>query len=121
MLTDKQKLLFENLKNIKDYWTHTAVEHLSPDADLIASNCEEEYQLLANKITSDEELLAFRKIQNELIEGVIHSILVMVDGGDDQADKLLVDLIDRKTKESLQDDIALHEEFIGFLLDAEVE
>lgn len=121
MLTDKQKLLFENLKNIKDYWTNTAVEHLSPNADLIASNCEEEYQFLANKISSDKELLAFRKIQNELIEGVIHSILVMVDGGDDLANKFLLDLIDRETKESLQDDIALHEEFIGYLIDVEGE
>lgn len=121
VLTDKQKLLFENLKNIKDYWTNTAVEQLSPNADLVASNCEEEYRLLANKISSDKELLAFRKIQNELIEGVIHSILVMVDGGDDLADKFLLDLIDRETKESLQDDIALHEEFIGYVLDTEGE
>jgi hypothetical protein len=45
----------------------------------------------------------------------------MVDGGDDLADKFLHDLKDRETKESLQDDIALHEEFIGYLLDVEDE
>lgn len=121
MLNDKQKFLFENLKNIKDYWTNTAVENLSPNADLFSSNYEEEYKLLANKIASDKELLAFQKIQNELIEGVIHSILVMVDGGDSLADKFLVDLVDRETNESLKGGIALHEEFIGYLLDTEDE
>ncbi|MEK5215373.1 hypothetical protein [Psychrobacillus sp. FSL H8-0487] len=49
----------------------------------------------------------------------MHSILVMIDGGDELADKFLVDLIDRDTKESLQEDIALHEEFYGYLLDKE--
>ncbi|MGG4438634.1 histidine kinase [Priestia megaterium] len=121
MLNDKQKLLFENLKNIKSYWVNTAVENLSPNADLIASNCEEEYQFLAKKLSSVEELLAFQKTQNEIIEGVIHSILVMIDGGDDLADRLSLDLIDGETKESLQNDIALHEEFIGYLLDMEDE
>ncbi|WP_394555720.1 histidine kinase (plasmid) [Priestia aryabhattai] len=121
MLNDKQKLLFENLKNIKSYWVNTAVENLSSNADLIASNCEEEYQFLAEKLSSVEELLAFQKTQNETIEGVIHSILVMIDGGDDLADKLSLDLIDGETKESLQNDIALHEEFAGYLLDVEDE
>lgn len=69
MLNDKQKLLFENLKNIKSYWVNTAVENLSPNADLIASNCEEEYKLLSEKLSSVEELFAFQKIQNEIIEG----------------------------------------------------
>lgn len=121
MITYKQKLLFENLKNIKDIWTDSAVESLRPNADLFSTFFEEEYILLANKLSSERELMAFQKIQNEIIQGVIHSILVMMDGGDDLADKILIDLVDRGTKECLHDDIALHEEFIGYLIDVEEE
>jgi hypothetical protein len=119
MINENQKLLLKNLKNIKDYWVDTAIKNIEPDADLIASDCEVEYKLLASKLTSANDLLAFRKVQNEIIEGVIHSICVMIDGGDELADDLLIDLIERETKKSLQENIALHEEFTGYLLDVE--
>lgn len=45
----------------------------------------------------------------------------MVDGGDELADKYLIDLVDRETRESLLKETALHEEFIGYLLDTEEE
>lgn len=118
-MNEKQTFLLQNLKQIKDYWTNTSVDSLNPSSDLIWSKNEEEYKLLQTKINTPDELSAYRKTQNEIIEGVIHSILVMIDGGDDLADKFLLDLLDRDTKESLQDNIALHEEFIGYLLDNE--
>lgn len=118
-MNDKQKLLFENLKNIKDYWVKTSVDSLNPNTDLIWSDNEDEYKLLQSKLKTQEELVAFGKIQDELIKGVIHSILVMIDGGDDLADNYLLDLVDRETKVSLLNDIALHEEFYGYLLDCE--
>lgn len=43
----------------------------------------------------------------------------MIDGGDPLADNYVVDLIDKESKESLKENIALHEEFFGYLLDAE--
>ena len=118
-MNEKQKLLLQNLRNIKDYWTKTAVDGLNSSTDLIWSEYEDEYKILQTKLSSLEELNAFQKVQSEVIQGVIHSILVMIDGGDELADKFLVDLIDRDTKESLQEDIALHEEFYGYLLDKE--
>lgn len=45
----------------------------------------------------------------------------MIDGGDELGDKYLIDLVDRETRESLQKETALHEEFIGYLLDKEAE
>jgi hypothetical protein len=45
----------------------------------------------------------------------------MIDGGDELADKYLIDLVDRETRESLQNETALYEEFIGYLLDTEEE
>lgn len=116
---DKQKLLFKNLKDIKDYWVKTGIKGLSPDADLMWSEFEEAYKLLKSKIVIDTEKNAYEKILNEIIEGVIHSILVMIDGGDALADNYLIDLIDEETKASLKENTALHEEFFGYLLEVE--
>lgn len=120
-MNDKQKLLLQNLINIKDYWTKTAVDGLNPNTDLIWSDYEDEYKILQTKLTSQEELNAFHKVQSEVIQGVIHSILVMIDGGDDLAENYLIDLVDRETDESLQKEVSLHEEFVGYLLDTEDE
>ena len=54
-----------------------------------------------------------------MLEGAIHSILVMVDGGDDLADKYTVDLVVEKNNKSLKTNGALHEEFYDYLLDVE--
>ena len=120
-MNEKQKLLLQNLKNIKDYWSKTAVGGLNPNTDLILSDYEDEYKILQTKLTSQEEINAFYKVQSEVIQGTIHSILVMVDGGDELADNFLIDLVDRQTNESLQKEVALHEEFVGYLLDSEEE
>lgn len=116
---NKQRLLFENLKNIKDYWVRAGIEHLNPNSDLKCSDIEEAYKLLQSKIISNNEKDAYEKVLNEIVEGAIHSILVMIDGGDPLADNYLVDLIDQESKESLKENIALHEEFFGYLLDVE--
>jgi len=118
-MNEKQELLLQNLKSIRDYWTKTAVDGLNSNTDLIWSENEDEYKILQTKLISKEELNAFHQIQNEVIDGVIHSILVMIDGGDQLADNFLIDLIDSGTKESLQEGVALHEEFYGYLLDNE--
>lgn len=120
-MNDQQKLLLQNLKNIKDYWVKTSVDSLNPNTDLIWSDNENAYRLLQSKLITQEEVVSFRKVQDELINGVIHSILVMIDGGDELADNYLIDLVDRETKESLLKDIALNEEFYGYLLDCEEE
>lgn len=113
---DKQKLLFKNLKDIKDYWVKTGIEGLNPSEDLIWSEFEKAYKLLQRKIVNDNKKNAYEKILSEIIKGVIHSILVMIDGGDALASNYL---IDEETKESLKENIALHEEFFGYLLGVE--
>lgn len=119
-MNDKQELLFQNLKSIKDFWTESAVDDLNSNTDLITwTDVEESIKTMQQKLSSQEEQEAYRKVVNSVIEGVLHSILVMIDGGDELADNFLVDLIDRDTKESLQEGIALHEEFFGYLLDNE--
>lgn len=116
---DKQQLFFEDLKDIKDYWVRTSLNGLNPNADLVWSDFEEQYKMLRNIIVNSDEKSAYEKILNEIIKGVIHSILVMIDGGDKLADKYTVDLIEQKTKKSLKENIALHEEFYSYLIDTE--
>ncbi|CAH1217430.1 hypothetical protein PAECIP111893_04277 [Paenibacillus plantiphilus] len=116
---DKQKLLFQNLKRIKDYWANEVTNSLKPSTDLIWSNYEENYKLLQGKLRTPEEQEAFKNIQDEIIKGVLHSILVMIDGGDALADDIRIDIIDEETRESLKENIALHEEFVSYLLDVE--
>jgi hypothetical protein len=116
---DKQQLLFENLKRIKDYWTDVSVSRMNKDANLKLSNSEVSIKILQQLISTPEELNALREFQNDIIEGVLHSLMVMFDVGDRLADHIKVDIIDRVTKESLQGNIAFHEEFISYLLDKE--
>lgn len=116
---DKQALLFGNLKRIKDYWMNEATDSLKPSTDLIWSDFAESYKLLQGKLNTPAEQDAFKNIQSEIIKGVLHSVLVMIDGGDALADEFKIDLVDEKTKESLKEHIALHEEFYSYLMDVE--
>lgn len=61
-------------------------------------------------------------VQSEVIQGAIYSILVMIDKEDnDLAYNYLIDLVDKQTNELLQKEVALHEEFVGYLRDSEEE
>ena len=116
---DRQKFLFENLKAIKDYWTSQATKSLNPSTDLIWTENESDFRLLQTKLSTAQEQEAFKRVQDEIIRGVLHSTLVMLDGGDALADKMRIDIIDKSTNESLKNDIALHEEFVSYLIDVE--
>lgn len=116
---DEKKQLFEQLKFIKDYWVKTSIESLDENADLIWSDYEEAYKKLQHVLKNDEEKEAFESVLNELLKGVIHSTLVMIDGGDALADKYTVDLVEEKNNKSLKINGALHEEFYDYLLDVE--
>ena len=116
---DKQRILFENLKSIKDYWVNTGVEGLSPKADLIWSECEDQYKLLQSKFQSPEDIRVYGEVLNEIITGVMNSVLVMIDGGDVLADYYLVDLVDQDTRESLKANVSLNEEFFSYLLNVD--
>ncbi|GFZ34392.1 hypothetical protein CSC2_49180 [Clostridium zeae] len=116
---DKQQIIFERLKGIKDYWVNTLEESLADNADLIWSDYPDEYKILSTKLEEKEAKDALRKVSDEVIRGVIHSILVMIDGGDEVADKFKVDLIDEDNGQSLKYDCALHEDFFGYLLENE--
>jgi len=116
---EKRELVFENLKRIKDYWVSTAVASLEPNADLIWSNVEDDIRELQKIVSTDYQKEAFEKVLSDIIMGVLHSALVMIDGGDALADKMKIDLVDFDTGESLKGNTALHEDFFGYLMDNE--
>ncbi len=113
---EKQKIIFNRLKEIKDYWVDTSVDSLQKDADLIWSEHEEEYKVLQALITNRKEKTAYYKILDEIISGTMHSILVMLDGGDMLTDKFNIDIIDFDTKQSLKENVSLHEAFYEYLI-----
>jgi hypothetical protein len=115
----EQELFFERLQSIKDYWVQISVESLENNADLIWSENEQEYVKLKDVLVEDDDKQAYKKILDETIKGAIHSILVMLDGGDELTDSFSIDLINTETKKSLKEGISLHEEFYSFLMDKE--
>lgn len=119
MNVEEKKYLFEQLKTIKNYWVKTSFESLDGNTDWIWSDYEEEYQKLQRLLRNDEEKEAYERVLNELIKGTIHSILVMIGGGDDLADKYTVDLVVEKNNKSLKKSGALHEAFYDYLFEVE--
>lgn len=115
----EQELFFERLKAIKNYWVLTATESLNRETDLIWSENEEDYLRLQDVLESEENKQAYKRVLDETIKDVIHSILVMLDGGDELTDSFSIDLINMNTNKSLKDGLSLHEEFFSYLLDKE--
>ena len=116
----EQELFYKRLKTIKDYWVQSSVESLNKGADLIWSENEEDYVHLQDVLIAEKDKTAYKRILDETIKGAIHSILVMVDGGDELTDNFSIDLVNADTNTSLKEGIALHEEFISYLLDKEL-
>ncbi|BBI35165.1 histidine kinase [Cohnella abietis] len=115
---NKQNALFQDLKQIRDSWIN--VDYLGPNTVIPEwSDLKSEYRLLNNLLSTDEGIEAFKKVIQDKIDGVLHSVLVMIDGGTELAEKFTIDLVVEDTGESLKEGIALHEEFTGYLLDAE--
>lgn len=115
---NKQNALFQDLKQIRDIWIN--VDYLGPNAVIPEwSDLKSEYQILNNLLGSDEGIEAFKKVIQDKINGVLHSVLVMIDGGTELAEKFTIDIVVEDTGKSLKEGIALQEEFMGYLLDAE--
>jgi hypothetical protein len=116
-LDDKQKLFFESLKHIKDANVEIFSSYLYPESRLNSTLLEKEYKYLQSKLTTDEEIKYFKKIQNEIIGTVIYQIMELIDGYGDL--EFEVDIINKGTKRSLRKDIELHDSFMNYLIEYE--
>ncbi len=114
MLNKKQELLFKELKDIKDLWVEDSETFLRFPEN---SPLKEEYKLLHSKLNSNEEIKAFSKVQNEVVEIVIYRIMEMIDGYGSLP--YSVDLIDKEKNESLRKSGELHDGFMNYLYENE--
>lgn len=106
----------EWLDEILKYGVSHAKEALQSNGDRIWSSCSLEYDKLSKKIGSDEELLeAFSLIMNEILLLQMHTFLVAMDGGEWISEKYRFDIVDKENASIMNEEIALHEEFIDYL------
>lgn len=110
----KQALLFKELKNMKDLWVGDSECFLRLPKN---SPLKEEYELLHKKLSTDEEVRAFSKVQNEVVETVIYRMMEMIDGYGTLP--YSVDLIDLEKNESLRKCGELHDGFMNYLYEHE--
>lgn len=112
MLTEKQRLFFKSLKDIKDTYVDLSVGSFHPQSKIKWSNSNDAYRYLRNKLNSEEDLEALTVIQNEVIEEVVYRIMEMIDGYGNL--NFEIDIIDRETNQSLRDGIQLHDKFMDY-------
>jgi hypothetical protein len=114
MLNKNQELLFKELKDTMDLGVEDSELFLRfPEK----SPLKDEYKLLQSKLNSEEEIKAFTKVQNEVVESVIYRIMEMIDGYGSLA--YSVDLIDKEKNESLRKSGELHDGFMNYLYESE--
>lgn len=110
----EQKVFFQNLKQIKEYWLKISKISINEQSDLMWSQCEKEYEVLREEFSNSKSKEAYANVIDELFTGLIHSLLVMFDGGDALSDKFNIDIINADTGESIKNNIALNEEFLDY-------
>lgn len=116
----EQQVLFKQMKSIKDTWVEGSVEALQ-GKDLDWRSIKDQYIILGEALCDEKKQEAYRKVINDVVEGVMHSMMVMFDGGSALSDEFSIDVINSETGESLLSYSALHEEFIDYIMDAEEE
>jgi hypothetical protein len=114
MLNEKQELLFIALKDIKDLEVQISESFLRFPK---TSPLKEEYKLLQSKLDSEEEIKAFCKVQNEVVETAIYRIMEMIDGYGTLP--YAVDLVDKENGDSLREAGELHDGFMNYLYENE--
>jgi hypothetical protein len=80
---------------------------------------QKEYNMLSQRLTTEEELEAYKILQQELVEEILNDVLVLIDGYGELDDS--IDLIDRETNQSLRAGGELHDGFMTFLYEDEQE
>ncbi len=115
---DKTKLLFKALRDQIEYWTDATVDMVRGTRDLEATDKPKDYVLLGKCLSTDEALKAFENVVMETNQGIVQSILSLIDGTVDVDADLRVSLIDRETGEDLAPpDSTYDDEFVVYMLE----
>lgn len=110
MQDEKLINLFQQLNAIKAEYVELSVSSLDKRSRMSFTEYKTDYEYLGEIVNSEK----FRAIQTELIEEVIYSILEMLDGY--KGLNFDIDIIDKKTGESIIKDIQMHDRFRDFLV-----
>lgn len=111
----EQELFIENIKEIRNYWIKTSEKALEDISSVDWSNKINEYKILRDKLITNESQIAYKEVLTEIIDGLIHSLLVMLDNGDKLSDNLPLDIVNLETNKSIKNQTALHEEYFSSL------
>jgi hypothetical protein len=113
MERENLETLFKALNSIKDTNVELfEIALITPPKEL-RTPLENEISILQNKIKTDEEIEALKRIQSDIIESVILDILTMIDGYGNL--EYVVNLVDRKPKQPIRSGTKLHDGFATYL------
>jgi hypothetical protein len=113
MVRENLEILFKALNSIKETNVELFEIALNTPPKKLRTPLKNEISLIQNKIKTNEEIEALKKIQSDIIEDVIIDILTMIDGYGDL--EYEVDLVDRKTKQPIRNGNELHDGFASYL------
>ncbi len=110
------EILFDQLKQIKNKRISILLESLEEGTKANKSMCSKEYEHLNKILGSQDDKEVLKRILNEQFDVLVHSFLVMIDGGTFFEDNLdfYVDLVKNDTRQSLTENDALHEWLYDF-------
>jgi len=115
---DKTRLLFKALREQIAYWTEITAEMVRGARDLEGTDKPEDYVLLREYLSTDETLKAFENVVRETSQGIVQSVLSLIDSTVDVDEDLRVSLVDRMTGEDLAPaDSTYDDEFVGYMLE----
>jgi hypothetical protein len=109
-----EEALFADLATALDYWMAGSVEALTdPDADLSWCDHPEEFRTIQTKLQFAPDQHALSACMSEILRGVIHSVLVTLDGGTKMAESHAIKVV---TEDGVPLSGSLHEGFIDYLI-----
>ena len=112
---DTKQGLFEDLATIYDYWKSVSSESVSnSEANLKWADEPEAFLKLREVLNESNSMPEFEQVVSEVIQGVLHSTLVVFDGGTKLAEKTNLKIVDDDGQVLPRN---LHEEFISYLLE----
>lgn len=94
-LHPSERALLSALAQARDSWVASANTAVAdPSSALPWSEAQDAWVELAAQLTTPEQHAAFRSVMNELLTGIIHSALVVLDGGSSLAETTLLQIQD---------------------------
>lgn len=86
-MDEMHRLFFEDLARSLDYWVRETVEAATnAEADVSWSSIERHFRLLQPTLATREQREAFRAVLHKALTGLLHSVMVTLDGGSELAD-----------------------------------